>query len=48
MDYMVHGVAKSWTRLCNFHTFFLKTGAKILDIINKVYMLYVQWLVNPC
>ena len=48
MDCMVHGVAKSQTRLCNFHTFFLKTGAKILDIINKVYMLYVQWLVNPC
>ena len=48
MDCMVHGVAKSRTQLCNFYTFFLKTGAKILDIINKVYMLYVQWLVNPC
>ena len=47
MDYTVHGVAKSWTRLSNFHfagldaqvTLFLK----ITPIAQGEYLLYKSW-----
>ena len=38
MDYIVHGVAKSWTRLSDFHFPFTFLTCKLRDINNHAYL----------
>ena len=47
MDCIVHGVAKSWTRLSDFHFQFLPFNLHLVLVLLNLYILYLMFIKSP-